>query len=578
MAINAQFIQEAGRPYVHSNIYHFRSDISGHFNNINSTRRLEETIKILEDRSEKLKTEAQQFLQGKTCEQVSNELFQAKGTMHSIVMKIARDPEFNFYITNHAQLNKNSVQFQEIMRKNAFEDFEKPTTVNELIELIIKKTFSSGQKTIKIAEGKNEDYHLNTEGAALLPLVKDFLLDQRRKIIKNSNTFKSDITKYINSFGTADVDTIWNYFKIRFQNLCSQELTHIKENENPEQFLINFEPKFKAALSKAIVRDSANTAKWLGEDFKNALWSTTDNGIQINFDFINTGTMTEDELQKEVEKQWNITINSLSHQGYSQSDWILKNNQGYIVRAQDKNTSTYLAQLKSGINSVQPLKIQDTIKYKTLQNNLKNSPSTLMTEEDWRELDYLISNVVWFSRGGMKSAKANVRRVHKEDGNVVKESALQGIREIINKILSREISYFIGNNSGIDENLLGQGLNNTFFIIDNILLYPSYRMLDYIINQLKEGLDQFIRLQVTINTSSAIFNYKSVTDFDLAKNEAKARNSSWEPGQDYGQAVLEVGQSQGNSILESLQIGRINLKFDLKKILSSAYNFTPDLF
>jgi hypothetical protein len=63
------------------------------------------------------------------------------------------------------------------------------------------------------------------------------------------------------------------------------------------------------------------------------------------------------------------------------------------------------------------------------------------------------------------------------------------VREIINHILAREISYFVGNNSGIDENLLGQGLNNTFFIIDNVLLYPSYRMLDYIINQLKAGLD-----------------------------------------------------------------------------------------
>jgi hypothetical protein len=66
--------------------------------------------------------------------------------------------------------------------------------------------------------------------------------------------------------------------------------------------LNSFEPKFKAALNKAIVRDSANTAKWLGEDFKNALWSTTESGIKIDFDFMNTGTMTEEEIQKEVEK------------------------------------------------------------------------------------------------------------------------------------------------------------------------------------------------------------------------------------------------------------------------------------
>jgi hypothetical protein len=47
-----------------------------------------------------------------------------------------------------------------------------------------------------------------------------------------------------------------------------------------------------------------------------------------------------------------------------------------------------------------------------------------MTDDDWKDLDYLIANVVWFSRGGNKSAKSKIRRVTKEDGNVVNESAL----------------------------------------------------------------------------------------------------------------------------------------------------------
>jgi hypothetical protein len=59
MAIDSQFIKEVGRPYIHSDIFHFRSDIHNYNENVNVTQRLEEAINILEDRSSKLKTEAE---------------------------------------------------------------------------------------------------------------------------------------------------------------------------------------------------------------------------------------------------------------------------------------------------------------------------------------------------------------------------------------------------------------------------------------------------------------------------------------------------------------------------------------
>jgi hypothetical protein len=84
----------------------------------------------------------------------------------------------------------------------------------------------------------------------------------------------------------------------------------------------------------------------------------------------------------------------------------------------------------------------------------------------------LVANVAWFSR--FDTASSNQKRGVNYTGN------LTGVRETINRILAEDIGYFAGI---ADVSNLDAGENNTFFIIDNTILYPTYLMLDYILRQ-----------------------------------------------------------------------------------------------
>jgi hypothetical protein len=95
--------------------------------------------------------------------------------MSGIVMKIARDPQFNFFITDHARLDKDSQQFQDILINNSIK--KDLTSVDDLVEVLLKKTFKSGE-TIRIGEGKDETYKLTKEGKRLSPIVQNFLLSK----------------------------------------------------------------------------------------------------------------------------------------------------------------------------------------------------------------------------------------------------------------------------------------------------------------------------------------------------------------------------------------------------------------
>lgn len=551
MAIPAEFINEMGAPYVHSDIFNFRFTLKNFQSVSGIGQQLKDIIEQIRTARDILKNEADKFLNGKTYQQASEELFGSSDSIRWAAMSAIRNPNFQKEISQYTKLDLSDPAFRAELEKLGFTFFEGAIpTLAELISREIKEALG-GKSRVSIDGTKLQKLFINSQ--------------KERKFITDTPAFEKDVARMLKKMAPLDPEQVWNLF-VKYFNMYAKNIKITTTEDTPENFLKKFHDPFIQAINKEKLRDPSNISGWLGEDFKNAYWTTTG----VSFDFISVGDKTEEILRNLVKKQWNIklkevpfgTSTSLSH-----SDWVLKNKEnGCIVRAQDKNTSHFLRLAKQSANIPQIIKLQDKINYWSLRTKILEYGSHRLTEQDWEELDYIIANTAWFSRFNTVASK-------KKRG-VNYTSDLAGVRDLINQILAEEIGYFSGIAS-LDEKNLGLGLNNTFFIIDNIILYPTYLMFDYIIRQLEQGEEQLNRLQVSLGKFTPNENMASSRAFHLAKENAEPR-SSWSPGKPYGAGVLKEGYKQGYSILSSLQIERINLRFDIKKILTTAYNLNPE--
>lgn len=554
MAIDAQFVQREHAPYVHSNIYHFNTDVQLIDQSFSAQEKLESIIANLEQMSTQLRSEAESFLGGRDYKEVSSELFDAPNTFRGIALKVVRNPDFGRKMLNAASLDVDS---------------ELPSVITDLVEYVGTEVVQQGMSFRAFAEKVVEKVlpekgkSVKIENSALNALFSNVQSTKVRVV--NSPNFKKEVARALKKVAPINVEKIWAIFVASFREY-TRGIEFTKESQSIDDFLEALHGPFIQALQNANIRDPANVSGWLGEDFKNALWTTLNSGTgakgTFEFDFINVGSMTERALQTQVLERWGQEIKIApfgTDTSKSHSDWVLRNSSGKMVRAQDKNSSTFLTMVKTSADSIpQPIKLQDTIKYLSLQDKLRHYTESQLSEEDWTTLDYLMANTVWFSRFSSQG----------QDTEGIEGSVAQA-RDVINRILAEEIGYFTG---VADIHDLNKGANNTFFVIDNVILYPTYLIIDYIIHQLKKGADQLNRLQVTIDVNSVSFasGMENASAFYKAKLQAATAGFD---GTSYDPGVLDIGSMQGDAILNSLQISRINLRFDIKTILTTAYNF-----
>lgn len=568
MAISNQFLEQ-NRPYIHSDIFNFRLDAAHQLGVGSSTaQNLGNAIDNLEKIRDYLKAEADKFLDGKTYQQVSKELFYPDNYIKE-ALKVIRNPDFINVILSAVQFNGESIsQFikENITQtaKKTLEKIEHSSNFDEATSYLVSYIFNK--------RSNNSQQDINKK------LIKVFneQLQEERHYFTPSKSFHSDVKKILKKISPIDKDKIWGAFIDDFKKNLAQGgyAEDIEKN-----FLTNLKNPFYRALDNAVsLRDSSNIQGWLGEDFKDALWKAieTDKGIQLSFKAINVGKKSEADLIKQVREKFGRSIQDMtltSKSGQSHSDWVLQNKNGFIVRAQDKNSSTFLKRLEDDSdNFIQPIKLHDKIQYLSLKEKLQNYRYNYINKEDQKLLDYLIANTLWFSKRASQSKKKGLQAkgVNKSTGQQY-NSKLQGIREIINRILAEDIGFFVGFDAftlskRFDGSFIFTGGNNTFFVIDNIILYPTYLIIEYIIKQLADYENQYNRLQVTF---SAEINKKAKI---LEKEKDAAKDKDWK-GPQYGARVLEVGKEEGFQILSKTYIDRVNLRFDLKKVLTSAYDF-----
>jgi hypothetical protein len=90
-------------------------------------------------------------------------------------------------------------------------------------------------------------------------------------------------------------------------------------------------------------------------------------------------------------------------------------------------------------------------------------------------MDYLIANTLWIRSGNAISSG--------HTGHITGSS-----QELINQLVTKELGYFLGISLDPDEKVDAVntviGASNVFFVIDNLLLYPTWR----IVQNIKDSL------------------------------------------------------------------------------------------
>lgn len=547
----------ADRPYLHSKSDHFLADAVEYFQDSNGTiwasQQINEVINILSNLESQLQLKADSFLApwGKSYEAASQDLFFSKGQdnekYHKQFLVLINSPQFIQKIKNSIKNIELQQKFYDVVQKRQV-DFIKPDdnkSVQEYLREFLAKFFNT--------KGK-----INFSGDRVEELIIRDLLQGRKFSTKKENLIK-DLTKELKKGTTIDVEQISIEFEKMFLDSFSKE-----EQEGALQYWLNIKKDFKLRLKRITNFDSANISGEIGENL--SISAIDSDEIQFIFE---SGDVLEDNIVTEFKTAMSkqniqssdedgIKVNGkYGHGQKSGSDWILVNKNGVTVRAQVKNSAEIVSKIAdNALNFPQIVKVQNEISYQQLKRNLNNNGGRL-TSQDWEIVDYLIANMLWFS---------TVKDLGGEESSVYNSSRKGYIKSAIEKAFGSEIAYFLGVEFNLIDNKIQTviGASNVFFVLDAMILYPTY----LIIREIREGLtqlkDQVVRLQVTLGNSFTA----PMPNRELYRRKIEAaQGTPWSYGDDYSEAVLDVGKEAGKNLLAGYKISRVNLKFDINTII-----------
>lgn len=549
-------------PYIHSSSYNFRADV-GHIlqqQPESGTQFLVDAMARLNSLGNQLRSGAMNFLApwGGDYRLASRQIFRGQGLEENqqqyiqVAQQLLNSHWFVQVVKDNSQLDlaKPEIlqelegfsikQIEEVLRSN---DLER--TVDAIVESVgvSLKDYKSGRIAV--------DQKVGSLLKTLLGATKD------RMFFKNKETLRAQITKALKKKGAkTNWSAVFEVFKKEFlTNFTGQE------KQGAEDFINAIRGDFIAKGQKLKSADYGNISGNIGENLSVSIINNSSLEITIH----DLGEMDEDHVVAYADQLLGGgKITKMSHRAakgqQSGSDWLLDNGQGVVVRAQVKNSVQIMEELRQhDPDRPQVLKLQDEILYSTLQNNLQNYGGNNLSGEDWLILDYLISNMLWFR--AHESVKSNRGKGY--------SSGVSGIASLVNAMMAKEIGYFLGVSLGELKDDAAEvviGGSNIFFVIDNIMLLPTYIIIDAITWQLQYLSNSLTQIQVTFNRG---FDAMSPSSFYAAKEEAKSPD--WKVGDPYGEGVLATGYAQGNQIISSAKVDRVNLPMNITRLMQSFY-------
>lgn len=553
-------------PYVHSNIrnLHFILRNSSLDNRTDlGKERMELEKNNLKTIRNNLKNATDNFLQGKTIKDLETNLLNNDFTYRGIAMEILRQPQLLKLLTP-TEVTKTRQDLVGILKKDILN-----TVFKETDELTVK------QITEKLVEiFKNKKFTENTlkeqinaiESLFASKAIKKSVSDSfKRKLKVEGKTIQKKIQELFLGKGVARINgnIAFTYFEKEFLRRVNREKIFYSQDFSPEDYLEKVKPLFLDFCSQ-LSHDTSNIRGSMGEELLSIV-QNSDYNFDITFEAV--GKRDEEDIIKAYKGDLNKMVTHHDDKKMSQTDLIITMN-GKVARAQAKNLmAAYQAIINQEKIFPAIAKVQDEVKYKTLINNLQNT-THFLDEQDIKDLEYLLANELWFRlKGNYGGSKASLKQKH---GGVI------GVADTINRLLSKEISNFIG--ITITDNLeVDTKASNLFYIVSNRVLIPVYKILDGVIESLDKAANSLIKLQVTLKTSGISYVYTNPESFYKAKfpglfgvanGDIPIKNGGYKTG-----TFVDKGIEQGQKIIENLFISRVNIRMDLEKILTSSYNF-----
>lgn len=561
-------------PYVHSNILNFRSVAAVNLASIDLTQ----AEKKLEELEKRLKAEADNFWGGETdYRKVSQDVFNSDQSFGRLALLIIESNQMVEIIQRATVIDFGpdtaySNLLNDYAKKYNLDVLQTMTTSDqweEFANYITNMVFNDKSFVSVNAEIETRKTSTKNIDKELMQMYRKFAEDKDsggygRKYFRSSNSFKKFTKKYFRSQTEIKYDYIWNEFKTIFE-VRAKELPHLQGDI--EQYLNQLKSPFINALKGAV--DLYSKENIIDAISSNLTTTIINNDNTIQFKLVNVGQFNDQEVQKKLknfvtsEKQ---VIGSLSYKGTdkteSPSDFLLCYGDK-VVRVQSKNSLTLFEQVKDSFETSkipQALKLQDQIKYLTFLDKISTYQDNV--DIDYDQLSYLVANVLWFRNHQTQE------RVYATRGPANTETKTEGINaamRTINRILSQEIAYLLGVAEEEFANSVNDviGGSNTFYIIDNKVILPSYLIVHSMREQLNKVEDRLSTIQATIKLKS--FGANAVT-FENEKKAARLQDGEYKGGWNYGPTVLNVGQNMGRDIISNTIIDRINLQVRLQKL------------
>lgn len=575
----SQFISSMG-PYIHEKAYHFRSDVSNQLVGTDNNKTISNILEAsnrLSSMISTLRSEAMVFLEpwGGDYKLASKEIFNP-----------IADNNGNNY---KSQLNQilNSMWFIETVKrrkskKEALDengaaeaqkilaDFGINSSTNELLgsnkDELVRIIASSihqkeGKKQIRLDEGNLKKGMETLIGKSI-----------EQKYYRNIDTLKKQLGRALEKHFKPQIN--WEGV---FRDVKDEFMRFFNGDKNAEDFINKIRPGFIEAGESLKTTQYANVSGFISEN----IWPTVINNDSTTKVVVQVvGDVDESTLEQGARRfaaqasgkfGLKITSGQITKMGHknvdkqqSGTDWIITNQNGKMIRAQVKNSTQIAQDLRQAEGThPQPIHLQSEIKYTTLKQNLMNySQGTVggLSNEDWFFVDYLIANMLWIRAGGAVTKG--------KGGNF--SSGVSGIQELINQLLTKEVGYFLG--ITLDPNKKAEAINtilggsNIFFVLDNLLLYPTWMIIESIQRQLVKMGQTLSKIYVRVSNSSM----PSRSQVQADREKAKINNSSWTPGDPYGEEVLTVGRYYGSQILESTK-ANVNLNINITQIINEVY-------
>lgn len=562
-------------PYVHSSIYRFNGQFGGSILDTRSDegkKQLNAQIAELNNLKKILEDEANQFLGGADWRTILTDMGESEKKMREIATDILNTPE-TVAILSGSKNNYTGARLAKAFPQIASEIFtyvDKTVDLStkEAVDLISKIILNSMPSSVnnfeawknifvgKISDGKGEFEKKFTEQ------IKGKLTSEKGKIRK----IVQQVLKSRTRSSSKEKTQFINFFETEFRRRARDELTFVEESDI-ENYLSMVIAEFRKLKSNVFTGEASSMLGKLGEDFL----AITMNGTNT-LTFYVTGMLSEEKMLKD--KELSVLLNGTIKTHHktsadSQTDLLITNNKTKkTIRAQSKNLQAAYQSVIDIERSSFPgmAKLQQETSYTGLIEQLRGTGTIHLSNGDLDNLSYLLANEIWFRANPSLGGSGKARGVSNSS------SILGQTAQAVSRFFTQEITNFIGITVDNSITVHAEKANsyNSFYLISNKILYPTYLIIENLISQLKQETEKISRLQVTLDTSKSPGGAEA---FYKSKIAAVAPEPLKADGNYSNGNLVAVGTNKGSEIISSLTIRNIGLQFNIEKLLETSYTF-----